>query len=79
MAPNSKMNGEEVYVIDYRGPETHSYFPPPNRSGGVGGGHHPHVHHPNVVVLHRESKDLMRPPNINAKGSRAHATVSSHH
>ncbi|KAL0283079.1 UNVERIFIED_CONTAM: hypothetical protein Sradi_7240800, partial [Sesamum radiatum] len=21
----------EVYVIDYRGPETHTYIPPPNR------------------------------------------------
>lgn len=23
----------EIYEIDYRGPETHSYRPPPNRSG----------------------------------------------
>ncbi|XP_052176459.1 uncharacterized protein LOC127790807 [Diospyros lotus] len=23
-----------IYDIDYRGPETHSYIPPPNRSGG---------------------------------------------
>ncbi|PSS23721.1 Topoisomerase 1-associated factor like [Actinidia chinensis var. chinensis] len=23
-----------IYDIDYRGPETHSYLPPPNRSGG---------------------------------------------
>ncbi|KAF8403049.1 hypothetical protein HHK36_011143 [Tetracentron sinense] len=24
----------EIYEIDYRGPETHSYNPPPNRSRG---------------------------------------------
>lgn len=47
------MDPAEVYVIDYRGPETHSYIPPPNRSGG-----RPHVHHRNVVVLHRKSKAL---------------------
>ncbi|KAI3523000.1 hypothetical protein L2E82_05599 [Cichorium intybus] len=32
--PTAKLNSE-IYEIDYRGPETHSYKPPPNRSGGV--------------------------------------------
>ncbi|KAL4591978.1 hypothetical protein LXL04_004955 [Taraxacum kok-saghyz] len=32
--PTRKLN-TEVYEIDYRGPETHSYMPPPDRSGGV--------------------------------------------
>lgn len=26
------MDSEVVYEIDYRGPETHSYIPPPDRS-----------------------------------------------
>ncbi|KVH90458.1 hypothetical protein Ccrd_007493 [Cynara cardunculus var. scolymus] len=30
-----KQLNSEIYEIDYRGPETHSYMPPPNRSGGV--------------------------------------------
>ncbi|CAH1441972.1 unnamed protein product [Lactuca virosa] len=41
--------GSEVYDIDYRGPETHSHRPPPNRNrpGGVRHGNlnkHPHSH-----------------------------------
>lgn len=24
----------EIYEIDYKGPETHSYIPPPEKSGG---------------------------------------------
>lgn len=49
----------EVYVIDYRGPETHTYMPPPNRSGGGGGGGRPHIHHRNFV-LRRKSKAKVR-------------------
>ncbi|KAK9290843.1 hypothetical protein L1049_009021 [Liquidambar formosana] len=37
----------EIYEIDYRGPETHSYIPPPHRSGG-----RPHL------TAHPESKGL---------------------
>ncbi|XP_019054189.1 PREDICTED: uncharacterized protein LOC109115044 [Nelumbo nucifera] len=35
----------EVYEIDYRGPETHSYIPPPNQSRG-----RPFIHHGSVTV-----------------------------
>ncbi|XP_042013025.1 uncharacterized protein LOC121761453 [Salvia splendens] len=30
---HAKNMGSEVYDIDYRGPETHTYNPPPNRAG----------------------------------------------
>ncbi|RVW39827.1 hypothetical protein CK203_074605 [Vitis vinifera] len=42
----------EIYEIDYRGPETHSYIPPPNRSGGL-----PFIHGENPRG-HRKSKGL---------------------
>ncbi|KAK4392176.1 hypothetical protein Sango_1995400 [Sesamum angolense] len=30
---HAKNMGTEIYDIDYRGPETHTYIPPPNRAG----------------------------------------------
>ncbi|KAI7998816.1 hypothetical protein LOK49_LG10G01788 [Camellia lanceoleosa] len=41
-----------IYDIDYRGPETHSYIPPPNRSGGK------QYIHQESTVTHRKSKGL---------------------
>ncbi|KAF5182572.1 hypothetical protein FRX31_027847 [Thalictrum thalictroides] len=38
----------EVYEIDYRGPETHSFIPPPDRSTGS-----PFVHHESVMAHHK--------------------------
>ncbi|KAK6942839.1 hypothetical protein RJ641_028216, partial [Dillenia turbinata] len=38
--------GSEIYEIDYRGPETHSYIPPPYRG-------RPYIHHD---VMHHKSK-----------------------
>ncbi|CAA0829751.1 Unknown protein [Striga hermonthica] len=35
-----KNMGSEVYDIDYRGPETHTYLPPPDRTG-----QRPRIHH----------------------------------
>ncbi|XP_059643407.1 uncharacterized protein LOC132285252 isoform X1 [Cornus florida] len=35
-----------IYDIDYRGPETHSSIPPPNRSGG-------NIHGESVNVQHK--------------------------
>ncbi|CAK9164805.1 unnamed protein product [Ilex paraguariensis] len=41
-----------IYDIDYRGPETHSFIPPPYESGGQ------HNNHRKSVVAHRKSKGL---------------------
>ncbi|KAL3839639.1 hypothetical protein ACJIZ3_024230 [Penstemon smallii] len=42
------MDSTEVYVIDYRGPETHTYIPPPNRAGD-----RPKIHHQTNMARHR--------------------------
>lgn len=42
--------GSEIFEIDYRGPETHSQRPPPNRYGNV-------PHHKNRK-MHPRSKRL---------------------
>lgn len=36
-----KNKDSEVYVIDYRGPETHTYIPPPNRRTNMSPHHNP--------------------------------------
>ncbi|XP_042504736.1 uncharacterized protein LOC122081617 isoform X2 [Macadamia integrifolia] len=41
---NSAILESEIYEIDYRGPETHSYVPPPDRTG-LGGHGRPFVHY----------------------------------
>ncbi|KAL7596453.1 uncharacterized protein LOC111893118 [Lactuca sativa] len=52
--PIAKVNSE-IYEIDYRGPETHSYMPPPNESGGVNTNGGPMKHH---KASHSRSKTL---------------------
>ncbi|KAL3825923.1 hypothetical protein ACJIZ3_021952 [Penstemon smallii] len=42
----------EVYVIDYRGPETHTSIPPPNRAGGG----RPNIHHHTNMARLNKSK-----------------------
>ncbi|PIA38613.1 hypothetical protein AQUCO_02700082v1 [Aquilegia coerulea] len=42
------LDKEVVYEIDYRGPETHSFVPPPDRSNGS-----PFVHHESVMAHHK--------------------------
>ncbi|CAA0842907.1 Unknown protein [Striga hermonthica] len=37
---HGKNMNSEVYGIDYRGPETHTYLPPPNRAGERPINHH---------------------------------------
>ncbi|XP_043693349.1 uncharacterized protein LOC122643836 [Telopea speciosissima] len=44
VGPNSAILESEIYEIDYRGPETHSNVPPPDRSG-LGGRGRPFVHY----------------------------------
>ncbi|KAF6134683.1 hypothetical protein GIB67_002084 [Kingdonia uniflora] len=41
-------SNNEVYEIDYRGPETHTFIPPPHRSGDS-----PWDHHDNVLARHK--------------------------
>ncbi|XP_027174733.1 uncharacterized protein LOC113774387 isoform X2 [Coffea eugenioides] len=55
----------DIYEIDYRGPETHSYLPPPNRSNG-----RHNIHHQNVNA-HSKSKDF-RVVRSEGKGKKIH-------
>ena len=50
--PGMQKKELDIYEIDYRGPETHSYLPPPNRSNG-----RLNIHHQNVNA-HGKSKDF---------------------
>ncbi|KAE8702499.1 PLAC8 family protein isoform 1 [Hibiscus syriacus] len=49
------VSDNEVYEIDYRGPETHSATPPPDNSH-----HHRHWIHrkPDTLLAHKSSKGL---------------------
>ncbi|KAK6126032.1 hypothetical protein DH2020_040146 [Rehmannia glutinosa] len=49
-----KIMGSEIYDIDYRGPETHTYIPPPNRAGD-----RPRIHH-QTSMARRKSKRIVR-------------------
>ncbi|OVA18123.1 hypothetical protein BVC80_1835g536 [Macleaya cordata] len=53
------MNNNDMYEIDYRGPETHSHVPPPYRSGDS-----PFIHHKTTVMASSSSGPKF-------KGSRA--------
>ncbi|KAM3205306.1 hypothetical protein P3L10_028716 [Capsicum annuum] len=48
----SKMDSE-IYEIDYRGPETHTYIPPPKGSRG-----RHNFHHQSMLKHHRKFKGL---------------------
>lgn len=48
----SKMDSE-IYEIDYRGPETHTYIPPPKGSRGKH-----NFHHQSMLKHHRKFKGL---------------------
>ncbi|XP_021751625.1 uncharacterized protein LOC110717277 [Chenopodium quinoa] len=48
VAEMSKVKEEDVYEIDYRGPETHSHIPPPERFK-----RNPYIHH-KVVTTSRQ-------------------------
>ncbi|GFP89154.1 hypothetical protein PHJA_001059100 [Phtheirospermum japonicum] len=41
----------EIYEIDYRGPETHTYIPPPDRAGD-----RPRIHHQTSMARRHKSK-----------------------
>ncbi|XP_010253574.1 PREDICTED: uncharacterized protein LOC104594796 [Nelumbo nucifera] len=56
----------EVYEIDYRGPETHSYNPPPKRSGG-----RPFIHH-GSTNMHHPSYKLPRAHTVKDERSTVH-------
>lgn len=43
----------EIYEIDYRGPETHTYIPPPKGSKGKH-----NFHHQSMLKHHRKFKGL---------------------
>ncbi|KAL3623315.1 hypothetical protein CASFOL_032131 [Castilleja foliolosa] len=45
------MNSENIYEIDYRGPETHTYIPPPNLAGA-----RPSIHHQTSTAHRHKSK-----------------------
>ncbi|KAL2514390.1 uncharacterized protein Fot_28361 [Forsythia ovata] len=47
---NLKALDSEIYEIDYRGPETHTYIPPPNRSGD-----RPKIHHQTSMIRHKSN------------------------
>ncbi|CAA3004094.1 Hypothetical predicted protein [Olea europaea subsp. europaea] len=47
---NLKAVDPEIYEIDYRGPETHTHVPPPNRSSD-----RPKIHH-QTSMARRKSK-----------------------
>ncbi|EYU38522.1 hypothetical protein MIMGU_mgv1a017200mg [Erythranthe guttata] len=49
-----KMGSSDIiYEIDYRGPETHTYLPPPNRAGG-----RPGVHHKTTTAARHKSQPI---------------------
>ncbi|KAK9124318.1 hypothetical protein Sjap_013920 [Stephania japonica] len=54
----------DVYEIDYRGPETHSFVPPPDRSGGGG----PWIHHEPVMAQHKLTGTPRRDQTFGDKG-----------
>ncbi|KAL7248164.1 hypothetical protein ACSBR2_002972 [Camellia fascicularis] len=62
----SKMDSG-VYDIDYRGPETHSYIPPPNRSRH---NHKPFVHGESTMA-YRKSKGF-RAGNYGGSDKKSH-------
>lgn len=47
----------EIYEIDYRGPETHTYIPPPKGSKGKHNFHHQNM----MLKHHRKFKGLKVP------------------
>ncbi|PIN10525.1 hypothetical protein CDL12_16880 [Handroanthus impetiginosus] len=48
-----KNMGSEIYEIDYRGPETHTYIPPPNRG-------RPRIHHQTTVARHKSKRNVKK-------------------
>lgn len=50
---HGKNMGSEVYEIDYRGPETHTYIPPPNRAG-------PRVPHQTATARRKSKRHVRR-------------------
>ncbi|XP_021847389.1 uncharacterized protein [Spinacia oleracea] len=50
----SKLNDEDVYEIDYRGPETHSHLPPPKRLK-----RNPYIHHKVVTKSKQRAANII--------------------
>ncbi|KAL1541286.1 hypothetical protein AAHA92_25528 [Salvia divinorum] len=59
---HAKNMGSEVYDIDYRGPETHTYNPPPNRAG-------PRIPHQAGSARHKSKRNVRR--NLARKSNRS--------
>ncbi|XP_055808308.1 uncharacterized protein LOC129876852 [Solanum dulcamara] len=63
IAPCSSSSGKmdllkmdsQIYEIDYRGPETHTYIPPPKGSRGKH-----NFHHQSMLKHHRKFKGLVK-------------------
>ncbi|KAL0333349.1 UNVERIFIED_CONTAM: hypothetical protein Sangu_1491100 [Sesamum angustifolium] len=53
---HAKNMGTEIYDIDYRGPETHTYIPPPNRAGP-----RPRIHYQTSMARRRSKLRNDRP------------------
>ncbi|XP_015055131.1 uncharacterized protein LOC107001687 [Solanum pennellii] len=53
----------EIYEIDYRGPETHTYIPPPKGSKGKHNFHHQNM----MLKHHRKFKGLKVPEKFSGK------------
>ncbi|KAM7464149.1 hypothetical protein LguiA_032270 [Lonicera macranthoides] len=53
----------EIYDIDYRGPETHSYLPPPNH----GNPNNNIIHQQLPSMVHTKSKGMTRAANVKEK------------
>ncbi|XP_051152584.1 uncharacterized protein LOC127266393 [Andrographis paniculata] len=51
---NYNIGSSEVYEIDYRGPETHTYIPPPNRAAGD----RPRIHHRRKSKLKKATRNV---------------------
>uniref|UniRef100_A0A3Q7IMB4 Uncharacterized protein n=1 Tax=Solanum lycopersicum TaxID=4081 RepID=A0A3Q7IMB4_SOLLC len=54
---NISIKDSEIYEIDYRGPETHTYIPPPKGSKGKHNFHHQNM----MLKHHRKFKGLKVP------------------
>ncbi|KAF8397651.1 hypothetical protein HHK36_016571 [Tetracentron sinense] len=63
--PDAADLNSDIYEIDYRGPETHSYVPPPNRSGRK-----PPLHSESVVA--RPKSKVAGANNVGRKGKTIH-------
>ncbi|KMS96976.1 hypothetical protein BVRB_7g179830 isoform B [Beta vulgaris subsp. vulgaris] len=50
------LNDEDVYEIDYRGPETHSRLPPPDRMKRGP----PYIHHKAVTKFEQRPANMIR-------------------